>query len=1274
MTIKTMDGTSKRGPGRVVSARRPGTLRRLTPFFVTLCATLVAAPGHAVDIPVLPMQTGVAYPAANVMLILDDSLSMEGDTLPYKLSIDTGASEDEAYTANSLAYNPATTYSAWLGSNSEPVTGGTTFDTAYSDASLLSGSANLANTTQTFYIPKPTATNLTVSSSYYRYQILSGTGRVVQAEWLSAAPTTPAVALTSDSDLRANRGAWALKGTSGADTAADAPVAARFSFTIPEVEGKTVSLTVTTSGNDADAHLYVRHSNDGSPSTNQGNNNNSWRCKSETTGSSAETCTASTAQPGVWNLALKARNNSNSDSFTGVSFTVSYTVTENNTLGCTAASTSGNAWRNCTRTTPQYKADGSKRTEQAEKDNYATWYSYHRTRMKSAKNGASTAFAGLQQNIRVGLIGLYPPGDNKYQGYKIPVTHDSGLFKDTNRSQWFTKLHEMDGKNTTPLRKALNTVGKYFSETADDGPYGPATGSGATKVQLACRQNFAILTTDGYWNNFNGTDDPDNNYTHISGDEEDGVTITGPNNGDFKYTKQAPYWYNPAGDADDGLDTTTLADVAMHYWKTDLRTLENKVPSSTANPAFWQHMVTFGISLGARGLMTDAQIKAAKEKTAGAYWVQPKHATNGDDNPQNIDDLQHAAVNSRGTFVSAQDPEQFAKALKSALATVAERLGSASNVSTNTSSLQGTDGRVYQASYTSGKWAGELAAHSVSSAGIDLTPAWIASEHVPAVASRNIKTWEGSEGVAFPTTDQVTALGAQVTSIFGSTSTVTGAQIASYIRGDRSKETNQTNGVMRERSTVLGDIVNSSPNYVADSKTIFVGANDGMLHAFKTVTESSGPVAGTELFAYVPRGVSMTDLAQLANPLYVHKYFVDGPITVSNTTQTPGKNYLVGALGRGGKGVYGLDVTTPGSFDDDDVLWDLTGSAAPTNMGLVLGEPLMVKLNDASKTKAVVVSNGINSSTGTASLFVINVATGDVIREIDTGVTGDNGLSAPRGADLDGNGTVDYVYAGDLQGNVWKFDLRSSASASWSKSKLFTAMDDDDKAQPITAGVALARNPLTGQIWIFVGTGSFLTENDRDSNDVQSMYGIIDDGGSYDRGDLAEREIMVVTTKDGRKVRAFQQHIESLESGNKGWYIDLDDPEPGERIVSNPRVSGTALITASLIPPDDETTTDCESGGSGYINALDAFTGTSLSESYFDSNGNGDSSDDTVADADGNQLPIGSVDLGVGMPTLPTVIDSLLVVGGSKGTLGSVTVNPQGGQPRRVSWREIQRN
>jgi type IV pilus assembly protein PilY1 len=562
-----------------------------------------------------------------------------------------------------------------------------------------------------------------------------------------------------------------------------------------------------------------------------------------------------------------------------------------------------------------------------------------------------------------------------------------------------------------------------------------------------------------------------------------------------------------------------------------------------------------------------------------------------------------------------------------------------------------TNTRVYQASYVSGKWSGELAAYDASEAGVSDTATWKASQLIPS-SGRTFLTWNGSGGATFPTATQSSLLDQSSRAI----APVSAADNVAYIKGSRDRE-RQNGGELRDRETVLGDIVNSSPMYVKDTETIFVGANDGMMHAFNALT-------GIERFAYVPGGIDFTKLATLSSPQYSHEYFVDGPIVVSPRSVTPGKNYLVGTLGRGGKGVYALDVSNPDSFSTGDVLWERTSGG---NMGYVLGEPMITTLNGG--TKVAIFGNGINSTNGKAVLYVVNLLSGAVMQEIDTGSAGDNGLSSPRGWDEDGNGTVDYVFAGDLKGNVWKFDFTNSAGTgkvAFNGSPLFRT----PSGQPITADLALARDPLTGKRWVFVGTGSRLTTADLTDTTIQSMYGLIDDStDTISKSDLEHRTIAVVDAATGN--RAFEAPA-LLPSDKRGWYIDLSKPVEGERVINRPLVDGPALFFASIIPP---TSNACDAGGKGYLNALDAFTGTSLKNPFFDAYGDGVfNNQDTLTDSAGNKIAVGSLDPGIGMLTKPIIIrgpgSAIAVVGGSLGGKADPPINPPGTAPQRVSWRE----
>ena len=924
-------------------------------------------------------------------------------------------------------------------------------------------------------------------------------------------------------------------------------------------------------------------------------------------------------------------------------------------------STSSTGWGSCEYLTP------TGRTEAQELENFAIWYSYHRTRMKAAKAGASQAFSELGTDVRVGFRTIWGRnGGQTNQNWPteskpIPVDYNGGLFDDpngasgsnNNRTRWYQRMQAVTNGGGTPLHGALHRAGQYFSNKTSSGPYGPEAGSD----QLSCRQNFSILTTDGFWNS--------QNYNPGEQDNAAGDLIEGVGGKSYRYQPRAPYASS---------DANTLADVAMQYWKTDLRDdLENNVPTTGANPAFWQHMVTFGISIGLKGTVDQTSVAQViadggpRINGAPVAWPRPSN-----DSIANIDDLLHAALNGRGEFVAASDPDAFASGLKSALAAITERTGSFSNVAANSTSVDGGT-RIYQASYVSGVWTGEVQAYPITSDGkVSVTAAWNASAGIPATGRKIFSGNDaGSAAVAFPSgiSEQRRA---QLERTGVINYPVSGAENAAYLAGAQQLEM-KNGGTLRNRNHLLGDIVSSSPAYVSDTETLYVGGNDGMLHALDATN-------GRELFAYIPSGISWSDLAGLSRPDYSHRFFVDGPIVVSNRVQTAGKNILVGTLGKGGRGIYALDVTSPSGFSARDFKWEVGGSSAL--MGLVQARPLITKLNNG-KT-AVVVANGINSTSGRAALLIYDLDTGALIKSIDTGVGSStvdspaaNGLTSVVGWDADGNGTVDAVYGGDMLGNIWKFDLGQGATSRWGiyeDKPLFTATGPDGTAQPVTGGLTLALHPRTYQPWLFFGTGRLMTAGDMTSADVQSLYGMVDDGSAKLRSgagaNLTQRGIVEATTLEGFPVRAFERR-QPLPTGSKGWYIDLLKPPvpgtaEGERAVSDAQLYGDVLIISTVIPTADA----CQADGRGYINAIDAYTGTSTGPSLFDLNGNGSFDDETIGDDD---LPVGSVDLGVGMPTLAEILRGLAVVGGSSGNLGNVPIR-EARNVGRVSWREVLQN
>lgn len=1177
-------------------------------------ATVLALPVNAgVTIPDEPMTTGTRIPP-NILLVLDNSGSMEFDYMPDAVPALTSGFvsgfgiQMDAYTKNTIFYDPRKDYQSWVNPDGSEMTGGMTYAAAYSDLSRVypfaNGTINLNGFARRFYMPKSPDNPSTFNAvgGYWRYQILSN-GTVQRSEWSGA-----------NRDIFNPTGWPRTQYVSG-------PTGTAFQLPAVYVPGNAmVTVTVT---NAANVRVYLRKGAAPTTGTNDANNTG--------TGATKTLNVDMLGGADNWYVMLASRTN-NPNVNANVSF--SYSLVD----GC-----SNTGWTGCTNVTP------TGRMAEAERNNFATWYSYHRTRMKVAKSGAGRAFSRIGTNYRVGFRNIWndmpTSGTVNAQGLwpqaawathpitrakPIPVTRNGGLFDDpngmkgadNNKTAWFQRLYAQSGSGSTPLRAALWNAGNYYAtDHTETGPWGPGT----PVSQFSCRQSYTILTTDGYRNDSDAA-----GYDYTATGNHTGVpgVIVGEQDGSF------PRPYKGDNQAD------TLADIAMYYWKTDLRAdLANNVPASIDDPATHQHMVTFSVSLGAAGSLnpeTDLPAITAGTKS----WPNSVNNT-----ASSIDDLWHAAVNGRGKYVMANDADRFTKALLDALTEIEKRSSSYSNVASTSVSPEAST-LVFNASYEQGSWKGGLRASRAS----DGAEMWNAS--VGSWNARNILTSEDGAGRTFPTDNQRAAL-ARTGGTFNYP--VAGAKNADYIKGDSSLEGDEAPH-LRRRTSVLGDIVNSSPAYDAETNTLYVGANDGMLHAFDASS-------GEELFAYIPSIINLGLLSTLSRGDYAHRYFVDGPIAVSRRSLTPGgENILVGSLGRGGKGLYALDVTNPASMAASNFKWERAETTS-NNMGLVLSKPLLASVNAGTRTPAVVVGNGPNSTNERAVLIVLDLDTGTVIREIDTGVGSallPNGLSSATGVYGSDGRTLAYVYAGDMQGNVWKFDLTSATPADWTATRLFKAEDEDGNAQPISGGVAVGVHPLTRKRWVFFGTGRYLTAEDAqpESTDVQSMYGFIDENATRTREDLTERAVQVT---EGN-VRAFQSRA-ALPAASKGWYIDL--PVSGERIVQDAQLAGRFLVTASIIPAGGA----CSSSGTGYINALDAFTGTSGSLSYFDLNGDGATEDTAVTGG----LPVGSVNLGNGMPTLPNLLRGLLGVGGSGGA-GLNTVRTAAPRWDRASWREIRRD
>lgn len=875
-------------------------------------------------------------------------------------------------------------------------------------------------------------------------------------------------------------------------------------------------------------------------------------------------------------------------------------------------------------------------TYDEEIQNFANWYTYHRNRIFASRAGIGRAFSAQSEGVRVGFGTINTTGT---------VLDGVRPFAGAARNSFFDRLYMRPiPPQGTPLRRALQGAGDYFSRTDELGPW--SSTPGATGGQdIACRQSYSILMTDGSASGGDANAASGGPAGNNDGSNSNSMLIINPDpdGSDFNYTPTDPF---------QDARSNTLADVAMYYWKRNLRPdLPNLVPTTPGNPAFWQHMVTFGVGLGVSGTIDPATAFGAIATNTPIAWPNPNYGNVNCDGAECLarsDDVLHAAVNSRGGFFSAQDPDTFARELASVLEEIIARVESSATSAATSSAVLQSDTLLYTAGFRSGDWSGRLDARSVNPDGTLGATSWDAESRLVAQGpvARNIVT-RRPDGVGVPFTygslsaTQQAALNRDPAGVIDSR----GAERVDWLRG--------TEGIagFRNRSEsgqprLLGDIVNSNPKF--QSGVLYVGANDGMLHAFDAAT-------GNELFAYVPSALlepeagGAAPLSRLMDPDYTHRYFVDGTVSVADVTSggVP-RRVLVGSLGAGGRAVFALDITNPASFGTSDVMWEFTHP----DLGYNVGPPAIVRLS--SGEMAAVFGNGYNSDSHVARLFVVNLDSGALIQVVDTGVgsfgaTTSNGLAAPIVTDWPvSNLRANRVYAGDLQGNLWRFNI-GGAPSTWNDTgnvaALFTAVGPMGNLQPITAPPVIALNPTnSNEIVLSFGTGSFFRTTDRDmpGAPVQSLYGIIDTrpvgATGLTRGSLLQQSITSQTLETfgaqaiGVRVVSSNDFDPML---HQGWYLDLN-LEDGERVITTatfPSGPQQRRVRFSTLIPDDD---PCGAGRRGYLMDLDLISGGRTTYPIFDLNRDGSyDADDMIGG-----IPISGVAWGQGeTPTLLTPAD-----------------------------------
>ena len=872
-----------------------------------------------------------------------------------------------------------------------------------------------------------------------------------------------------------------------------------------------------------------------------------------------------------------------------------------------------------------------------ERQKFANWYSFYRTRNLLVRSALLVALADADSHIRFGWQAL-----NTCQGgwggssctNVLGTSYANGMaaFNATQRQRLYGWAAGLPASGGTPLQDAFVRAGNYFRTTDNNSPYRDTPGSTST-AQNACRLSYHVALTDGIWNS----------STTAAVGNSDGTAVTLPDG--VAYTPAAPYT---------GASSDSIADLAFSHWSADMQPgIANTSPaySITGNttapttwpaseyrnprndPATWQHLVTYTVGLGLANVLTNPQWQGStfgsdlsgngyqQFATGAAAW--PATAANAI--PGNVYDLWHAAINGRGEFFSANNPKQVYDAFQSVLARISARSGTVGNVATSAAYIL-TDSLAYQSSFATTTWSGTVSAQRINRDGSIGAEVWNTNTTLAATinyTTRNLYTRQ-LKTTANPNPGVIAfnwaSMNAETKVALLTEDTV------KWLAGDQTHEQNDitctTGCIFRQRARLLGDVLGSGVSVSSDqdfgyktatwagggssyrtylaAKTartpaVLVGANDGFVHVLHANT-------GTELFAYAP-GAVVDKLWRLAEPVYVKKAFVDGPITIGDAyIGSAWATYAVGTLGAGAKSVYALDVTNPSSMAAGSVKWEFTHAS----LGFVLSKPIIARLPNG--VWVTIFSGGYESGDNSTSLFIVNLATGALIANLPATKSTDacgatplaataKGLGAPRAfTTLDGDF---FIYAGDLWGHLWRFEYVSSSggqlATSYSGSPMFKACNGSSQAQAITAApsvISLGASPF-----VYFGTGRLFDSGDTALSTANTFYAVLDDNvaQSLSRAALLGQQTISSLSATARGITSNAINLVQ----KRGWFVDL--PTTGERVVSSPVFIDERVAFNTLIPATEA----CESKGTSWLFEVNTLSGASAPEPVLDLNGDG---------------------------------------------------------------------
>ena len=830
-------------------------------------------------------------------------------------------------------------------------------------------------------------------------------------------------------------------------------------------------------------------------------------------------------------------------------------------------------------------------------------------------------------------------------GYAVTV-NNSGVINYLNR---FGKITTNDYKSYDPVSEMYYAATRYFRNLGNVPAYTNLAGAGSQAnlarwidgfpvirswddpVQYSCQKNFILGIGDVYTHRdrnlpgrtITSTDEPLIPTEVNPGDGTVNVTTATnmvgqmeglANLGTFSSGRNNSYYI--AGLAYDAHTKDIRSDhtgsqTISTYWL-DVR--ENQTYESRNQ--YWLAAKYGGFTIP-NGFDPYATTNGTTTLTTG-MWTTTGETVGADPRPDN--------------YFIASNAASLVTGLRNAFSRIAAENAAATSTafSTKTSSTTRDGTGSYKTTYNPRGWTGDVVGSELTFAA-DRTPTltdrWNAATLLDATSAttRKIVTCCNSSGAAVPFRfADMSALTGRA--YFASFSNVPGvssqdaSKFVSYLRGDRTQEL-AGGGVYRTRSSVLGDIVGSRSNavgapsfpyadqfnpgygtfkstYTSRKTVVYVGANDGMLHAFDGTLTGAG--AGLELFAYVPSfvyGDSTTaptsGLAALGNPNYQHRYYVDGTaqnfdvdfnVTSGATTTAPDwRTLIIGGLGKGGRGYYAIDGSNPASWTSETavaskVLWEFTDP----DMGYSFAEPIVAKTAKYGWT--VILTSGYNNTDGKGYLFLVNPRTGALLEKIATpeGSVG-SPLNMVHGAAFlpsTREFTAESVYTGDLRGNVWRFNLTAASGTLPVPKKIAALTDTAGAAQPVTVRPRIAVDPGSTKRYVVIGTGRLLDDTDVADGQRQTLYAIAD-GTATTLPSLASPTL---TRNELNNNNNPLTGIGSTPASAMGWYYDLEigSTGVGERVIGDLDIY-QGIVAAPINLPNGEA---CSPSGSGRAVAL----------------------------------------------------------------------------------------